>query len=215
MEKNNTRTRVIGVLIFLILIVLFLRNPSKENHKYCEKDDDCQISLCPCSDFQSFNKNFHRECGDSIKSCQGDPTFQRTAVCVENQCEISPDPKIIIFRSELTLQRERSAVVTIGIRNDKSKDLNYDFSINVLNTNSNASKLVDVESWFTPVEGGTLNSNERRVFNYRITVPSNTNLGVYSFEFIVRDKDECEKSQNSESKGCVYATENFIIEVTR
>jgi len=123
---------------------------------------------------------------------------------------ITGDKKISFPKTELIIDRGKSELITVGIRNKNEGTLEYYLSFNQISFSAapgGSGAAGDATTWFQySNEKFELAPSESDVRNIRLTVPSNANIGSYMLSFIV------EEYSGATSQGD-YATKDFFIVV--
>ncbi len=103
---------------------------------------------------------------------------------------ITGDKKISFPKTEITMDKGGSEILTVGIRNKNDRSLNYKVQFTPIADPLGNSFLSD--NWFQlgqPPNGYVLGSAEADVRNIRLSIPTNVQSGSYVLTFDVLDLD--------------------------
>ena len=110
---------------------------------------------------------------------------------------ITNDKKVAFPKTEITIDKGGSEVLTVGIRNKGDSDFNYKISFVPISGPS-----TDIEHWFQyGKETYPLAAADSHVRNIRLSVPTITTSGSYFVSF------------NIEANNELYATKDFFVVV--
>ncbi|MBI2657716.1 hypothetical protein HYX08_03400 [Candidatus Woesearchaeota archaeon] len=121
---------------------------------------------------------------------------------------ITGDKKISFPKTDITIDKGGSSVLTVGIRNKKDTPLHYKMRFNPISGPDGAPFSIDNPSWFQFAESQvyTLSAADSETRNIRLSIPTRVASGSYFLTFDVTD-DDLPPPNN------VYAQKDFFIVV--
>ena len=121
---------------------------------------------------------------------------------------ITGDKKISFPKSEVTIDKGGSTVLTVGVRNKKDTSLHYKMRFNPISDPEGVLFSIDNPSWFQFAQNQvyTLSAADSEVRNIRLSIPTRVPSGSYFLTFDVLDDDLPPPSN-------VYAQKDFFIVV--
>ena len=123
---------------------------------------------------------------------------------------ISGDKKVSFPKTEVTIDKGGSQVLTVGIRNKKDTPLHYKMRLTPISGPDGGVFNIDNPRWFQLEDFSkqqyTLTAAEAEVRNVRLSIPSGVSSGSYFLTFDVIDEDLPPPSN-------VYAQKDFFIVV--
>lgn len=121
---------------------------------------------------------------------------------------IQGDKKVSFPRTDISIDKGGSQVLTVGIRNKKDTSLHYKMRFTPISGPDGAPFIIDNPSWFQFAQNQvyTLPSAEAEVRNIRLSIPTRVSSGSYFLTFDVID-DDLPPPDN------VYAQKDFFIVV--
>ena len=122
---------------------------------------------------------------------------------------ISGDKKVSFPKTEISIDKGGSDVLTIGIRNKKDTTLHYRMRFTPVQDPDGARFVIDNPSWFQyagQLQDYSLGAAEAEVRNIRLSVPIGVKSGSYFLTFEILDAD-LQVSNN------IYAQKDFFIVV--
>jgi len=121
---------------------------------------------------------------------------------------ITGDKKISFPKTEVTIDKGGSQVLTVGIRNKKDTPLNYKMRFTPISDPDEAIFSIDNPSWFQFAQNQVykLSAADSEVRNIRLSIPTKVSSGSYFLTFDIIDDD-------LPPPGNVYAQKDFFIVV--
>ena len=121
---------------------------------------------------------------------------------------ISGDKKISFPKTDITIDKGGSVVLTVGIRNKKDTPLHYKMRFTPISGPDGAPFSIDNPSWFqfAQTQVYTLSAADSETRNIRLSIPTRVSSGSYFLTFDVLD-DDLPPPNN------VYAQKDFFIVV--
>ncbi len=124
---------------------------------------------------------------------------------------ISGDKKVSFPKSEVTIDKGGSEILTVGIRNKKDIALHYKMEFNpISDPDGNIFSIESPKPWFQleafAKQEYTLAAADAEVRNIRLSIPTGTKSGSYFLTFNVVDDDAPPENR-------VYAQKDFFIVV--
>jgi hypothetical protein len=150
--------------------------------------------------------SFIRGMFKDIESLSGDVSAQVREKILDDL--ITGDKKISFPKTEIWIDKGKSEIITVGIRNKRDTDLEYYIEFRGI-SDPNGDPF-DLDKWFQYApkdmnDAATIPPADYDVRNIRLTVPlSNVNQGSYFVTFNVIDVNDPDKP---------YATKDFFIVV--
>ena len=121
---------------------------------------------------------------------------------------ISGDKKVSFPRTDITIDKGGSTILTVGVRNKKDTALHYKMRFSPYSGPDGAPFTIDNPGWFQFAERQvyTLPSAESETRNIRLSMPTSVSSGSYFLNFDIVDDD-------LPPPGNVYAQKDFFIVV--
>lgn len=121
---------------------------------------------------------------------------------------ITGDKKISFPKTDITIDKGGSSVLTVGVRNKKDTPLHYKMRFTPISGPDGAPFSIDNPSWFqfAQMQVYTLSAADSEVRNIRLSIPTRVASGSYFLTFDVID-DDLPPPNN------VYAQKDFFIVV--
>ena len=121
---------------------------------------------------------------------------------------ITGDKKISFPKTDITIDKGGSSVLTVGIRNKKDTPLHYKMRFTPISGADGSTFTIENPSWFQFAQNQvyTLPAADSEVRNVRLSIPTSVSSGSYFLTFDVIDDDLPPPSN-------VYAQKDFFIVV--
>lgn len=121
---------------------------------------------------------------------------------------ITGDKKISFPKTDITIDKGGSTVLTVGIRNKKDTPLHYKMRFTPISGPDGAPFNIESPSWFQFAQNQvyTLSAADSEVRNIRLSIPTRVSSGSYFLTFDVVD-DDLPPPNN------IYAQKDFFIVV--